>query len=61
MHNQAKPNHGTPIQIRLQRTLLEALESWRREQENIPSRPEAIRQLLRLSLFADANGRPIRQ
>jgi hypothetical protein len=34
---------GTPVQIRLQRNLFEAIESWRRMQEIIPSRPEAIR------------------
>jgi metal-responsive CopG/Arc/MetJ family transcriptional regulator len=35
-----------PVQIRLQRNLFDAIESWRRRQEIIPSRPEAIRRLL---------------
>jgi hypothetical protein len=34
--------HGTPVQVRLRKNLLEALESWRREQESIPSRPELV-------------------
>jgi hypothetical protein len=38
--------HGTPVQVRLQKTLFDAIESWRRMQEVIPSRPEAIRRLL---------------
>jgi metal-responsive CopG/Arc/MetJ family transcriptional regulator len=38
--------HGTPVQVRLQKTLFDAIESWRRRQEIIPSRPEAIRRLL---------------
>jgi metal-responsive CopG/Arc/MetJ family transcriptional regulator len=37
---------GMPVQIRLQRNLFDAIESWRRKQEIIPSRPEAIRRLL---------------
>jgi hypothetical protein len=38
--------HGTPVQVRLQKSLFDALESWRRKQKTIPSRPEAIRSLL---------------
>jgi metal-responsive CopG/Arc/MetJ family transcriptional regulator len=40
------PQPSTPVQIRLQRNLFDAIESWRRKQEIIPSRPEAIRCLL---------------
>jgi hypothetical protein len=42
--------HGTPIQVRLREELLSALEDWRRNQQSIPSRPEAIRRLLQQSL-----------
>jgi hypothetical protein len=42
--------HGTPIQVRLREELLSALEDWRRSQQSIPSRPEAIRRLLQQSL-----------
>jgi metal-responsive CopG/Arc/MetJ family transcriptional regulator len=34
------------IQIRFDENLFSAIESWRRKQEIIPSRPEAIRRLL---------------
>jgi hypothetical protein len=40
------PKQGTPVQVRLHKPLLDAIESWRREQQSIPSRPEAIRRLL---------------
>jgi hypothetical protein len=42
--------HGTPVQVWLREELLSALEDWRRAQERIPSRPDAIRQLLQRSL-----------
>jgi metal-responsive CopG/Arc/MetJ family transcriptional regulator len=45
-----EPQRGMPVQVRLQQKLLEAIENWRREQESIPSRPEAIRRLLQQSL-----------
>jgi len=38
--------HGTPVQVRLQKSLFDAIESCRRKQKTIPSRPEAIRRLL---------------
>jgi hypothetical protein len=42
--------HGTPVQVRLKKRLFDAIETWRRKQETIPSRPEAIRRLLCRSL-----------
>lgn len=45
-----EPQHGTPVQVRLHQKLLEAIEDWRRNQQSIPSRPEAIRRLLQQSL-----------
>jgi hypothetical protein len=38
---------GTPVQVRLTDEELEALDSFRREQRNPPSRAQAIRQLTR--------------
>jgi hypothetical protein len=48
---QASQQHGRPVQVRLHRHLFEAIESWRRGQESIPSRPEAIRRLLQQCLI----------
>ena len=47
MHGIDPLQHGTPVQVRLQKSLFDAIEGWRRQQETIPSRPEAIRRLLR--------------
>jgi hypothetical protein len=44
--------HGTPVQVWLREELLSALEDWRRAQERIPSRADAIRQLLQRLLTA---------
>jgi len=46
--------HGIPVQVRLQRNLFDALERWRGQQGIIPSRPEAIRELVRKSLVESA-------
>jgi hypothetical protein len=46
--------HGAPVQVRLKKHLFEAVEAWRRRQETIPSRPEAIRQLLERRLLDEA-------
>ena len=51
--------HGKPVQVRLHQQLFDAIESWRRGQEAIPSRPEAIRQLLLRSLIVDAPNQTI--
>ena len=37
---------GTPVQVRLTAEDIEALDAWRRKQDDIPSRPEAVRRLL---------------
>ena len=42
---------GTPIQVRFPDEELNALDSYRREQRNPPSRPEAIRELMRVGLM----------
>jgi hypothetical protein len=38
---------GTPVQVRLQDEECEALDSYRREQSNPPSRAAAVRELIR--------------
>jgi hypothetical protein len=40
----------TPIQIRFQTDELTAIDAYRRTQSNPPSRPQAIRELLRNAL-----------
>jgi hypothetical protein len=40
----------TPVQIRFQAEELAALDDYRRRQSNPPSRPQAARELIRLSL-----------
>ncbi|MBX9859348.1 MAG: hypothetical protein K2Y20_07120 [Sphingomonas sp.] len=37
---------GTPVMLRLQPDQLAALDRWREAQEPLPTRPEAVRQLL---------------
>jgi hypothetical protein len=46
------------VQIRFKQNLFTALETWRRQQETIPSRPEAIRTLIWKSL-TDGSGREV--
>jgi hypothetical protein len=45
--------HGTPVQVRLRKNLFDALEGWRRKQAKIPSRPQAIRDLLQRAICQD--------
>jgi hypothetical protein len=45
--------HVTPVQVRLEKTLFDAIEGWRRKQEKIPSRPQAIRDLLQRAICHD--------
>jgi hypothetical protein len=51
--------HGTPVQVRLKKSLFDAIETWRRKQKTIPSRPEAIRRLLCRSLVESGSKREI--
>ena len=41
---------GEPIQVRMQPGPLSALDAWRRTQEDLPGRPEAIRRLVEIGL-----------
>lgn len=38
------------VNVRLKRNFLEKLDNWRRNQADLPSRPEAIRRLLEKAL-----------
>ena len=44
---------GVPVLVRLQTDSLAAVDEWRRKQEDLPSRPEAIRRLLNAALNDD--------
>jgi hypothetical protein len=39
-----------PVNVRIERQQLAALDDWRRGQSDLPSRPEAIRRLIELGL-----------
>jgi hypothetical protein len=39
-----------PVTVRMERQQLVALDNWRREQTDLPSRPEAIRRLIEVGL-----------
>lgn len=41
---------GTPVMTRLQPDLLAKLDDWRKEQAELPGRPEAIRRLIESAL-----------
>jgi hypothetical protein len=43
---------GTPVLVRLQLTSLSALDAWRKKQDDLPSRPEAMRRLVEMALSA---------
>lgn len=43
-------NKSTPVMVRLSPDQTEAVDQWRRKQRDIPTRPEAIRQLVELGL-----------
>jgi hypothetical protein len=40
------PQRGELVGTRFQPDLLELVDSWRREQKDLPTRPEAIRRLV---------------
>ena len=43
---------GTPVQVRLQDDELDALDRYRREKSNPPTRGRALRELTRVALYA---------
>jgi hypothetical protein len=56
--NSAKKPRGRPpvetqaVNVRLAVTSLEVIDDWRRKQDDLPGRPEAIRRLVDLGLKA---------
>jgi hypothetical protein len=53
MDDHTDPTAGSAVQVRLQGTLYQALENWRRSQPKIPARSEALRELLGRALAQD--------
>ncbi|WP_429274388.1 ribbon-helix-helix protein, CopG family [Novosphingobium gossypii] len=55
-----KPSRGRPridseaVNIRVERSLLDLLDAWIADQKDAPSRPEAIRRLLRAKLSVES-------
>jgi hypothetical protein len=41
---------GTLVGTRFQSELLDAVDAWRKEQSDLPSRPEAVRRLVALGM-----------
>mgnify|MGYP003590987745 FL=1 len=41
---------GTLVGIRFQAPLLDAIDSWRKAQDDLPTRPEAVRRLVELGM-----------
>jgi hypothetical protein len=41
---------STPVMVRLSPVQLKQVDEWRREQDDLPGRPEAIRRLLEVAL-----------
>ena len=41
---------GDPVLVRVQPDMAKQLDDWRRKQEDLPGRPEAIRRLVELGL-----------
>jgi len=45
---------GDPVMVRVQPDMAKQLDDWRRKQDDLPGRPEAIRRLCELGLKAKA-------
>jgi hypothetical protein len=43
---------GDPVMVRVQPDMAKQLDDWRRKQDDLPGRPEAIRRLVELGLKA---------
>lgn len=51
------PTDTTQITVRLPRDLLDAVDEFRREENDLPTRPEAIRRLIQAGLDAKGSTR----
>lgn len=49
---------GTLVGTRFQAALLDAIDAWRKEQDDLPTRPEAVRRLVELGMTYEAGGKP---
>jgi len=45
---------GDPVMVRVHPDMAKQLDDWRRKQEDLPGRPEAIRRLVELGLKVKA-------
>jgi hypothetical protein len=58
LNSAKKPQKGRPavdseaVNVRIERPQIVALDDWRRQQTDLPSRPEAIRRMIKLGLKA---------
>jgi hypothetical protein len=43
---------GDPVTVRVQAHMAKQLDDWRRKQDDLPGRPEAIRRLVEIGLKA---------
>jgi hypothetical protein len=41
---------NTPVLVRLKSAEIKPIDDWRRKQDDLPSRPEAIRRLVEMAL-----------
>ncbi|MDR3425509.1 MAG: hypothetical protein P4M13_10645 [Alphaproteobacteria bacterium] len=61
MANKIRPAEtGTQISVRLQAPELAALDAWRKDQPDLPTRPEALRRLAAIALNSNAGKAPAR-
>lgn len=44
---------GEPVMVRIQPEMAANLDNWRRKQDDLPGRPEAIRRLIEIGLNAE--------
>jgi hypothetical protein len=54
MHETPAENGGAAIHVRLRGSLFDRLEDWRRQQDKIPSRSDALRVLIEQALKKNA-------
>lgn len=47
------PATGTLVGTRFQAGLLDAVDSWRKDQTDLPTRPEAVRRLVELGMACE--------
>lgn len=47
---------GTLVGTRFQAPLLDAIDSWRKAQDDLPTRPEAVRRLVELGMTLKRDG-----